>query len=701
MRFDTVLMVDWSGGNDRGPTPKADAIWYSVVRGQEVTPPVYCRNRQVAEAQISGLLQAERDAGRRVLAGFDFAFGYPEGFGKTLTGSDDPFAIWDWFADRVKDAPYRNNRFDLAGEINALFPGIGPFWGNGLPNRDIPHLPRKGTARRDHGMTERRKAEAQAIRAFPVWQLSGAGAVGSQVIMGLPTLARLRRTFGKDLAVWPFEALERPITIVEIWPSLISDVVAGTMPGHAIKDAHQVQLLAQTVSRMQGAELAQMLDVPASPEGWIFGLGHEDRLKEIARASQSPPPLKNDCFAMPQGAHWTPVAEALAHLQTHLSPVTAKTACDLSQATGRYLAQDVHALRSHPPTPNAAVDGYGFAGPAEEGLQIYPLVNGRSAAGQPFGGVVPTGHAIRILTGAVLPEGVDTVVLQEDVAVADGTLRFHGPLKKGANARKAGEDMQEGAVILPAGRKLTPGDIGMLAAAGVGSVPVRERLRVGVLSTGDELVAPGEAAGLGQIYDANRPMLAALLAQAGYEVVDLGSAPDNRATLRGMLDDAATRCDAILTSGGASAGAEDHVSALLEGTGSFALWRIAMKPGRPLVLGLWNSVPVFGLPGNPVAAMVCTLIFAAPALRLLAGGGWRLPTPVMLPAAFTKSKKPGRREYLRARVTDGAVEVFASEGSGRVSGLSWATGLVELGDEALSISPGDPVPYYDFGSFTS
>ena len=563
--------------------------------------------------------------------------------------------------------------------------------------RDIPDLPRKGRDRDGHGLPEKRSADLAIPGSFSPWQLAGAGAVGGQVIMGLPVLSRLRRRFGDALSVWPFQPPAGQIVLAETYFSLLPDLVSADP--HPIRDASQVSLYARAFSALPAQELAALMDVDAGPEGWVLGAGEAERLRKAL--SGMPPPLKNDCFAMPQGAHWTPVAEALAHLQTHLSPVTAKTACDLSQATGRYLAQDVHALRSHPPAPNAAVDGYGFAGPAAEGLQSFPLVDGRAAAGQPFDGAVPAGHAIRILTGAVLPDGVDTVVLQEDVAVADGTLRFHGPLKKGANARKAGEDMQEGAVILPAGRKLTPGDIGMLAAAGVGSVPVRERLRVGVLSTGDELVAPGEAAGLGQIYDANRPMLAALLAQAGYEVVDLGRAPDNRATLRGMLDDAATRCDAILTSGGASAGAEDHVSALLEGTGSFALWRIAMKPGRPLVLGLWNGVPVFGLPGNPVATMVCTLIFAAPALRLLAGGGWRLPTPVMLPAAFTKSKKPGRREYLRARLEDGAVHVFASEGSGRVSGLSWATGLVELGDEALSISPGDPVPYYDFGSFTS
>ena len=227
MTFDTFLMVDWSGGNDRGPTPKKDAIWVCAARAGVADMPIYLRNRTVAEDWITTFLQDERAAGRRVLAGFDFAFGYPAGFGKALTGSDDPFAVWDWFAARVTDTATMNNRFDLAGQINAMIPGTGPFWGNGL-NRDIAHLPRKGLNRAGHGMPEKRDAEKQAKGAFPVWQLSGAGAVGSQVIMGLPVLARLRKTFGQDLCVWPFEPTDRPIAVVEIWPSLIAKAVTST-----------------------------------------------------------------------------------------------------------------------------------------------------------------------------------------------------------------------------------------------------------------------------------------------------------------------------------------------------------------------------------------------------------------------------------------------------------------------------------------
>ncbi len=698
MIFDTFLMVDWSGGNDRGATPKKDAIWACTARGGVADAPVYMRNRQVAEDWITDVLRREAQAGRRVLAGFDFAFGYPAGFGKTLTGTDDPFAIWDWFAERVEDDPKSNNRFDLAGEINAKFPGTGPFWGNGL-QRDIPHLPRKGLAREDHGMTEKRAAEAQTKGAFPVWQLSGAGAVGSQVIMGLPMLARLRRTFGDQLTTWPFEPLTTPIALVEIWPSLIAKTIAASQPSGQIKDAHQVQVLAETLSAMPPEKLARLLDVPSNTEGWILGLGHEDLLAQAALSAIVPPPLKNDCFAMPQGANWTPVDDALHHLRQELSCVVATQQIPLKDGAGRILAADVQAARSHPPAPNAAVDGYGFAGPASEGINHLPLVDGRAAAGAPFAGTVPAGHAIRILTGANLPQGVDTVVLQEDVSTTASHVNFHGPIKQGSNARKAGEDMQAGQTVLHKARKLTPADLGTLAAAGVGTLRVYQQLKVGILSTGDELREPGDTATEGQIFDANRPMLSALVGQWGYEIVDLGRAPDNRDRVRKILDDAAQRCDVILSSGGASAGDEDHMSALLQDTGSFALWRIAMKPGRPLAMGQWQGKPVFGLPGNPVAAMVCALVFTAPALRVLAGGTWQTPTRYMVPAAFTKSKKEGRREYLRARIENGAAAVFPSEGSGRVSGLSWATGLVELADPAQKVAPGDPVAFIPFHSF--
>ncbi|CUH54250.1 molybdopterin-binding protein [Shimia marina] len=414
-----------------------------------------------------------------------------------------------------------------------------------------------------------------------------------------------------------------------------------------------------------------------------------------------PPPLKNDCFALPADTHWTPVDEAHALLKERLSVCVGAEPVPLAKALGRVLAQDLSAARAHPPQPNSAVDGYGLAHAAvTEGPQSFPLVSGRSAAGAPFEGHVPAGQAIRILTGATVPAGVDTVILQEDVATDGKSIAFHGPLKRGANTRKAGEDVQQGDVILSKGRKLTPADLALAAATGVSEVQVFKPLRVGVISTGDELAEAGAVARVDQIYDANRPMLLGLIAQFGYEPLDLGRAPDDRATLKAFLDEAAARADVILTSGGASAGDEDHMSALLQETGSMTLWRLAIKPGRPLALGVWKGAPVFGLPGNPVAALVCSLIFAQPAMRVLAGRDWKLPQSFKVPAAFSKSKKAGRREFLRARIGERGVEVFGSEGSGRISGLSWAEGLVALPDEALEISEGDLVKYYPYSAFS-
>ncbi len=430
-------------------------------------------------------------------------------------------------------------------------------------------------------------------------------------------------------------------------------------------------------------------------------------LDEVGLAKPSPAPLtttlKDDCFALPQGVEWTPVDTALGHLKSSLDAVTQSTEIPAAGALGRVLAQDHFALRSNPPGANSAVDGYGFAFASlpDSGDITLPLVNDRAAAGVPFTGSLAAGKAIRILTGALLPQGVDTVVMEEDVAVENGHISFGAGLKPQANARRAGEDVEAGHLALAAGHVIRPPDIALLSGLGLATVTVREKLRVGVLSTGDEIVAPGSTLDPAATYDANRPMLLALVEKWGYEPVDLGHVNDNRAALREALNDAAGKADVIFTSGGASAGDEDHVSAILSAEGNLKTWRIALKPGRPLALAMWQGVPVFGLPGNPVAALVCALIFARPSLSALAGAGWCKPMVLNLPAAFEKSKKAGRREYLRARINqDGAVEVFQSEGSGRISGLSWATGLVELEEAARDVTPGDSVrflPYVGFG----
>lgn len=414
-----------------------------------------------------------------------------------------------------------------------------------------------------------------------------------------------------------------------------------------------------------------------------------------------PPPLKNDCFALPPGVDWTPVEEAKARLRSALSSVVAADQrVPIEHARDRILAVDIAAARSNPPASNSAVDGYGFKGPVEAGAQIMELAPGRAAAGVPFEGHVGPGQAVRILTGAILPAGIDTVVLEEDCTIEPGRIAFQGPLKAGANTRNAGEDVTTDSPIFKAGRRLSATDLALLASAGVAEVPVHSRLRVGVLSTGDEIREPGQSASDWQIYDANRLMLLSMLADLGFEAIDLGLVEDRREAVRDALNQGASQCDLILTSGGASAGDEDHVSAILKAEGQLTSWRIALKPGRPLVLGMWADTPLIGLPGNPVAAWVCTLVFGRPAMEVLAGGHWREPRGVVLPAGFTKNKRRGRAEYLRARISEtGDVEVFPSEGSGRISSISWSDGLVELGFEAESIEPGTSVRYISYAEF--
>jgi len=693
--FDTVVIVDWSAGKRAPLRPSKDAIWIGVSRDGQSQEPVYMRNRIDAEAWLRDFITAEHRAGRRALIGFDFPFGYPAGFTRQVTGSDDPLAFWSWLEARITDAEDgTNNRFDVAETLNAMFDGPGPFWGKSHRDR-WPGLPyvKKGIGY--DTFAERRVCDLRAKASSSCFQLFYNPTVGSQALMGLPMLDRLRRLDG--VAVWPFQTWrDAPIVLAEVWPGVIEAAVKGEQVGD-IRDRVQVRLMAQALAALGPDRLADLLDdtpLDAKVEAWILGAGHNAAL--VAAASH--PPLRNDCFALPPGVHWTPVDEALSLLQSRLAAVTGVETVALPKALGRIAAHDVAAARANPPLPNTAVDGYGFAGGRAAGVHSLPLVAGRAAAGDAPGNV-PDGSAIRVLTGAALPAGVDTVVLQEDVTVVDGAIRFFGPVKAGANTRKAGEDVTVGQTTVAAKRRITAADLALMSATGTHEVAVRRALRVGVLSTGDELVDPGEAVSDGQIFDANRPMLLGLTHQFGHVGVDLGRAPDNSAALRARLDDAAGQVDVILTSGGASAGDEDHVSALLQEAGAMALWRIAIKPGRPLALGMWQGVPVFGLPGNPVAAMVCTLIFARPAMDLLAGAAWHQPQGFDVPAGFAKSKKAGRREYLRARMRDGRAEVFASEGSGRISGLSWAEGLVELAEPAREVKEGDLVRYIPYGSF--
>ncbi|MBF9034820.1 molybdopterin molybdenumtransferase MoeA [Rhodobacterales bacterium HKCCE2091] len=707
-RFDCFVVVDWSAGKSGPARPSKDSIWIGLARPGAAPESRYMRSRIEAEAALAELFAAETAAGRRVLAGFDFPFGYPAGVARRIAGSDDPFALWDWLEQRIEDAPDgSNNRYAVAEEMNRHFDGPGPFWGK--PSEAAhPGVPYRKQGIRFDQVAERRAADVAAKAASSCFQLAFPPTVGGQVLMGLPVLNRLRRADG--VAVWPFDDWQdAPVVLAEIWPGVIEPAVRAAKRAGDIRDEVQVRLLSHALSRLPADRLHDLMtDLPAEAreEAWILGAGARDEISALALGaapstpteSPEPPPLRDDCFALPPGVDWTPVDEAMARLRASLAPVVRREEVALGEASGRVLAADLAARRSHPPRANSAVDGYGFAAEGiGDGPVTLPLVAGRAAAGQPFDHPVPHGYAIRILTGAALPEGVDTVVLDEDTRATETAVAFRGPVRRGANTRRAGEDKAAGDALLPSGHRLRPGDLAMLAAAGHGAVPVFARLRIAVLSTGDELVQAGDGAGAGAIPDANRPMLAAMARAWGHEVIDLGIAPDDRGAVRKALDRGAAGADAILTSGGASAGDEDHVSALLGSEGRLTSWRIALKPGRPLALALWRGKPVFGLPGNPVAAFVCAALFARPALSVLSGGGWPEPLRMTVPAAFSKRKKPGRNEYLRARLdADGRTEVFASEGSGRISGLAWAEGLVELGPEAREIAPGDAVTFLPY-----
>jgi molybdopterin molybdotransferase len=408
--------------------------------------------------------------------------------------------------------------------------------------------------------------------------------------------------------------------------------------------------------------------------------------------------LKNDCFALPQGVDWTPLDNALLHLGNSLTPIVETEVLPIDLSVGRNLASDLKAVSDSPPFSNSAVDGYAFRFADAVG-QYLELTKGRSAAGHPFSQTVEKCRAVRIFTGAILPAGTDTVVLQEDVRVEGDKIYFENSLQPGANTRKAGEDIKQGQVIAFKRDHVTAFMAASFISSGVKKAEVYRKLRIGVFSTGDELIDFEEPLRFGSVFDVNSPMLTSLLKHWGYEVSGLGKIPDNLDVLRDNLDKASKNFDVLVTSGGASAGDEDHLSSLLNNEGKITEWRVAIKPGRPMMMGFWHNTPIFGLPGNPVAAATCALIFVWPSLSKLSGGNWVSPQAYYIPAAFEKTKKAGRREFLRARVFKNQVEIFKSEGSGLTSGLAWATGFVELPDNKISVSFGDKVKYIPFSSY--
>ena len=412
--------------------------------------------------------------------------------------------------------------------------------------------------------------------------------------------------------------------------------------------------------------------------------------------------LSDDCFAF--GGPMMSVDEAVAIIAARVTAVRDTETVALQAADGRVLATGISAPLPLPPFTNSAVDGYAVrSGDLSKDEQTFP-VEGRVQAGASAREAVRPGHAVRIFTGAPMPEGADTVFMQEDVRLDEnGAVVLPPGLKPGANVRPVGEDIPLGHAGLGAGRRLRPQDIALAAAFGLTEVEVRRRIRVAVFSTGHELVTPGAARAAAQLFDSNRFMLMAMLARLGCEVSDLGIISDDRASLALALKKVAGGHDLILTTGGVSTGEEDHVKSAVESVGRLVLWRMAIKPGRPVAMGIIGGTPFIGLPGNPVASFVTFVHVVRPTVLALAGA--QVPQPVAMPvrAAFSYTKKTGRREYVRVflrRADDGMLEAtkFPREGAGLLSSLVDTDGLVELGEETTQVQPGQTVGFLSYAS---
>ena len=375
----------------------------------------------------------------------------------------------------------------------------------------------------------------------------------------------------------------------------------------------------------------------------------------------------------------------------------------LSAALGQVLAADLTSPFNLPQTDNAAVDGYAVHA---DYLAAHPdhLFNiiGTARAGHPFEGKAEPGQVVQVFTGAVMPQGPDCVLMHEDCQISAEGVICGKLLKPGTNMRPAGENLATGELVAEQGTRLSAADIGQLAAAGFAEIPVFRPLHVGLISTGDELVEAGRDRITGQIFDSNRPMLAALCRQTGVRLTDFGIVKDNRASLTAAYQTALEECDVIISSGGASDGIEDHTQGAMQDSGAEPVfWRLAMKPGRPMAAGLRAQQMIFCLPGNPVAAFVCFRLLVSPVLDRLAGAAVRLPLSLLVASGFAHKKQAGRAEFLRARLetaADGSQQavLHGRKGAGVISSLTGADGLVEIPFSATALVPGQPVRFYPF-----
>jgi molybdopterin molybdotransferase len=399
-----------------------------------------------------------------------------------------------------------------------------------------------------------------------------------------------------------------------------------------------------------------------------------------------------------------PVAQAQEFIARLVPRVATVESVALRSALGRVLARDIVSAIDVPSHDNSAMDGYALRGAdlATSGDTLL-AVAGTGFAGQAFDGSVPNGHCVRIMTGAVMPAGLDTVVPQEFTQAEGERVRIPaGAVRPGDNRRLKGEDLARGSAALRAGRLLRPADLGLLASLGQAEVPVLRKLRVAFFSTGDELRSIGESLDAGCVYDSNRYTIWGMLQRLGCEVIDLGVVRDDPAALRAAFSAAAASADAVITSGGVSVGEADHTKQIMAELGDVLFWRIAMRPGRPMAIGRIGDAILFGLPGNPVAVMVTFYAFVREALRAMSGIAEPEATPWLRARCTTPlRKKPGRTEYQRGIVTRDAqgrwqVAITGSQGSGILSSMSAANGMVVLHHGQGDVAAGDEVDVIPF-----
>ncbi|MCP4470464.1 MAG: molybdopterin molybdotransferase MoeA [Gammaproteobacteria bacterium] len=395
--------------------------------------------------------------------------------------------------------------------------------------------------------------------------------------------------------------------------------------------------------------------------------------------------------------------EALAQLTGSVAAHGNTVEMPLLQARGAVLAETIVAGIAVPACAMSSMDGYAIntADLAASGATRLPLSQ-RIAAGD-AATTLAAGSAARIFTGAAVPAGADAVIMQERVEVDDQGIRFEQRPPSGQNVRPAGNDIRSGTAILQRGCRLRPQDIGLAASVGLQSLPVFTPLRVGIFLTGDELVEPGEALASGKIYDSNRYTLHGMLESLGCEIVDLGLVGDTLAETREAMLQASTQADLVVTSGGVSVGDEDHVRIAIEQLGELRLWRLGIKPGKPLAYGQINETAFIGLPGNPVSVFATFCLLVCPVIQVMQGRDWRKPIALPLRADFDWPKADSRREFLRARlVCDGdgqtVVQVFPNQDSGVLTSTVWADGFVEIA-ENQAVRAGETVNYLPFAQF--